>query len=144
MTQENFRRLIILQLLLGVASYVLYFSTIDYLPQPLQNYLVELYSAEMTINDWFFAAVGFLLLIVYIVTYAGIYKFKKWAKNLLLPIHIFALVMMPFTGISIETGLVSSINYLYCLVNAAILFLVYLPPVSQMFETKGNVRQATG
>ncbi len=117
----------------------MYFATVDYLPQQLQSYLEELKNTELTTNDWFLFAVGFFLLIGYIIIYVGLYRFKNWAKKLLLPIHVFALTMIPFSGISIETGWVSAINYFYCLVNGGILFLVYLPPISQMFETNGDV-----
>jgi hypothetical protein len=139
MTRQNFKNLIILQWLLGITSCVVYFATIDYLPQQLQSYLEELKNTELTTNDWFLFAIGFFLLIAYMVIYVGLYRFKSWAKKLLLPIHVFALIITPFSGISIETGLVSAINYLYYLVNGGILFLVYLPPVSQMFEINGDV-----
>ena len=139
MTKQNFKNLIILQWLLGITSCVVYLATIDYLPQQLQSYLEELKNTELTTNEWFLIAIGFFLLLAYIVIYIGLYRFKGWAKRLLLPIHVFALIVTPFSGISIETGWVSAINYLYCLVNGGILFLVYLPPVSQMFETDGDV-----
>ena len=139
MTRENFKNLIIFQWVLGIASCVVYFATIDYLPEQLQNYLEELKNVEPTNNEWFLISIGLFLFIAYIVIYIGLYQFKGWAKRLLLPIHAFALIITPFTGISIETGWVSAINYLYCLVNGGILFLVYLPPVNLMFEANGDV-----
>ena len=131
--------MIVFQWLLGIASCVVYFATVGYLPQQLQNYLEELKNTELTNGDWFLFAIAFLLLIVYIVIYIGLYRFKGWAKTLLLPIHIAVLVLALFSGISIETGLVSTINYLYCLIDGGILFLVYWSPISQMFENNGDV-----
>lgn len=139
MTRQIFKNLIILQWLLGIISCVVYFATIDYLPQQLQSYLEELKNTEPTTNEWFLFTIGFFLLIAYIVIYIGLYRFKGWAKRLLIPIHVFVLIIALFSGVSIETGWVSAINYLYCLVDGGILFLVYLPPVSQMFEANGDV-----
>jgi hypothetical protein len=139
MTQQNFRRLIILQWLLGIVSCIVYFATINYLPHQLQNYLEEIKNAEPTVGDWFIFAVGSFLFPIYVIIYIGLYRFRKWAKKLLLPIHLASLIILPFLGISIQTGAVSTINYFYCLVNGGILFLVYWSPVSQMFENNCDV-----
>ena len=138
MTRQSFKRLIILQWLLGLISLVVYFATIDYLPQPVKDYFEEIKNAEPTIADWLILVVGSLLFLAYIVIYVGLYRFRKWAKKLLLPIHIVVLITLPFIGISVATGWVNAISYLSCLINGGILFLVYLPPISQMFETNGN------
>lgn len=138
MTRQSFRRLIILQWLLGFISILVYFATIDYLPQQVKDYYEEIKNAELTTVDWLIFVFGSLIFLAYIAIYIGLYRFRKWAKKLLLPIHIIVLITLPFMGISIATGLVNAISYLCCLINGGILFLVYLPPVSQMFETNDN------
>lgn len=79
------------------------------------------------------------LLIGYIIISAGLYRFRAWAKNLLLPINIAGILMTPLYGAFIMSGWVNALSYLYALVNGGIVFLVYFSPVGQMFTTEGNV-----
>ncbi|MDQ3801284.1 MAG: hypothetical protein M3384_17825 [Acidobacteriota bacterium] len=138
MTRQGFRKLIILQWLLTITYYIVYFATLDYLPPQLLRYLAETQSAEPTTGDWFFLAATLLLLPIYVITYIGLFMFKAWAKRLLLLITVACLIIAPFSGICIQTQWASMVAYLICLVDGGIMFLIFLSPVSQMFETDGD------
>ncbi|HLM02778.1 MAG TPA: hypothetical protein VK400_17130 [Pyrinomonadaceae bacterium] len=138
MTREGFRKLIILQWLLTFAYFIVYFATLDYLPPQLLAYRSELQNAEPTTKDWFVVTTAFLLFLCCIITSIGLYKFKAWAKKLLLLILAVNLIIAPFSGVCIQSEWASTVAYLICLVEGGILFLVFLSPVSQMFETDGD------
>ena len=139
MTRQSFRRLIILQWLLGFSAVVAFWVTIEHLPPELRNYLEAQKNAEPMVGTWIVFAVGMLVLIASIIIYVGLYRFRSWAKSLLLPINIVALIMMPLYGPSVLSGWASALSYSYALVNGGILFLVYLSPVSQLFRANGDV-----
>lgn len=107
----------------------------------LRNYLEGMANAEPTVGDWIVIAVGFVVLVAAIVISVGLYRFRLWAKRFLLPIHIVALIVMPFYGASVMTGWAYALCYLYSLLTGGLLFLVYLSPVSQMFEANGDAQQ---
>jgi hypothetical protein len=113
--------------------------TIKHLPPELRNYLETQKNAEPMVGTWIVFAVGMLVLIASIIIYVGLYRFWSWAKNLLLPINIVALIMMPLYGPSVLSGWASALSYSYALVNGGILFLVYWSPVSQLFKANGDV-----
>jgi ABC-type arginine/histidine transport system permease subunit len=136
MTRQGFRRLIILQWLLGLSAVVASWLT---LPPDLKGYLEAKPNAEPTIETWIIFAAGVLILIASIIIYVGLYRFRPWAKTLLWPIHLAALLMMPFYGPSILSGWANALSYLYALVNGGILFLVYLSPLGQMFRNDSDV-----
>ena len=86
-------------------------------------------NAEPTVGDWVVIAVGFVVLVTAIVVSVGLYRFRQWAKRLLLPIHLMALILMPFYGPSVMTGWPYALCYLYAVLTGGLLFLVYLSPV---------------
>lgn len=134
MTRQNFRKLIILEWLLGFITIVVYFTTENYLPPPLRDFLEQEKNDEVTTLDSIILAFSFVAFITYVITYVGLYKFKPWAKTLLLPIQIVGLLTMIPHGPSISTSWVAVLNHSYSIVVGGILFLVYLSPVSEMFK----------
>jgi hypothetical protein len=138
MTRQGFRKLIILQWLLTFAYFIVYFATLDYLPPQLLAYLSEVQNAEPTTRDWFVVTTAFLLFLFSIIASVGLFRFKAWAKKLFLLIHVATLIIAPFSGVCIQSEWASAVAYLICLVEGGILFLVFLSPVSRMFETDGD------
>ena len=139
MTRQGFRRLLVLSWLIGVAAVVVSLATVPYLPSDLRHYLKAQSDAEPTTMDWVIFTVGLCLLTGHVITSVGIYRFRAWAKRLLLPINVIALLLLPLYGPSVMTGWASALNYLNGLVSGGILFLVYLSPVGRMFATDGDV-----
>lgn len=138
MTRQGFRKLIVLQWLLTITYYIVHYATLDFLPPQLLSYMAEAQTAEPTTGDWFFFAAALLLLPIYVITYIGLFMFKAWAKKLLLLITVAVLIITPFSGVCFQTQWAGVVAYLICLVEGGILFLVFLSPVSRMFETDGD------
>lgn len=78
---------------------------------------------------------AFAVFVCAVIVSVGLYRFRPWAKNLLLPIHIVALILVPFYGPNVMTGWAYTMTYLYSVLTGGLLFLVYLSPVSYMFES---------
>ncbi|HEY9405327.1 MAG TPA: hypothetical protein VIQ24_21935 [Pyrinomonadaceae bacterium] len=114
-------------------------ATVSYLPPDLRDYVEAQSNAEPAAKDWVVFAVGVCILIGYIITSVGLYRFRPWAKKLFLPLNIIALLLMPLHGPSVMTGWASAFNGLNFLVGGGVLFLVYLSPVSQMFVADGDI-----
>lgn len=138
MTRRGFRNLIILWWVAGISCVLVSLATNNYLPIELRNYLEALANAEPTLRDWIVIAIGFIVLIAAIVVTVGLYRFRPWAKSLLLPIHVIALMLMPFYGPSVMTGWASALSFLYSVLTGGLLFLVYLSPVGQMFVAQDD------
>lgn len=138
MTRRSFRRLVVLEWILGFAAVVVYYTTLGSLPPQLQAYLAEVSSAEIPNTDLLVFSLGVFLMIGSIVIYIGLYLFKKWAKTLLLPLHVIALVAVPFAGPHVDSGLAYASDCIYLTVSGGVLFLVYLSPVAQMFENNDS------
>jgi hypothetical protein len=138
MTRHGFRRLIILQWMLGLASCVVTFATVPYLPPELRSYWESQARAELTNGDWVLFGVSMLLLVGSIIVYLGLYRFKPWAKSLLLPINVVALLLSPLYGPAVMTGWASALSYASTLVGGGVIFLVYLSPIRQMFARGGD------
>ena len=139
MTRQSFRRLIILQWLLGLSAVAVSWVTNKHLPPELRAYWEARMNAESEAGASILVAVSLAVLFASVIIDVGLYRFRPWAKALLLPSHIIALVMMPLYGPTVLSGWVEPLNYLYSLVNGGILFLVYWSPVSRMFATDGDV-----
>lgn len=141
MTRKGFRKLILLWWLSDILGLVMYLATKKYLPMELTNYLERMTNAEPTTGDWIVIAVGLVVLVATIVVSVGLYRFRPWAKRLFLPIQIVALIVMPFYGPFVMTGWAYALGCLYSVLTGGLLFLVYLSPVSKMFEAKGDAQE---
>jgi len=133
MTRQGFRRLIVLQWLLVLASCFVTFATVPYLPPELRGYWESQVNAEMTTGDWVLFGVSMLVLVASIIIYVGLYLFRPWSKSLLLPINVVGLLLAPLYGPAVMTGWASTLSYFAALVGGGVLFLAYLSPVRQMF-----------
>lgn len=136
MTRQRFRRLILLWWLSGISCVVTALATNQYLPTELRNYQEAITNTDVTVVDWIVFAVAFAVFVCAIIVSVGLYRFRRWAKSLLLPTHIVALILMPFYGPNVMTGWAYTTTYLYSVLTGGLLFLVYLSPVSYMFESK--------
>jgi hypothetical protein len=133
MSRQSFRKLIILEWLIVAVALVVLFSTENHLPPELRDYLEVQKNREVTTLDWIGFTVSIVYGATYIIVYVGLYRFKGWAKTLLLPMHLVGLLVVPLHGASVATGWVAALSYSGSLVAGGILFLVYLSPVAQMF-----------
>jgi hypothetical protein len=137
MSKQKFRFFLILNWLLIVAYSVVSMTTESLLPPEIISYL-DAQADSFNTTDIVLIIVGVVyLMYYYIVLYVGIFLFKKWAKTLLLPSYVISslLVLLFFNNEPmIETGWASFLGDIISLVEGIILVLVYLSPISRVFE----------
>jgi hypothetical protein len=77
-------------------------------------------------------------LVSYFVISIGLFRFRPWAKSLLIPSVILGLVLGATWRVSVDVGWVVSLKYLSGMLSGMILAIVYWSPLSSMFR-KGAV-----
>jgi hypothetical protein len=134
MTRQNFRKMLVLDWLLLIAAVIVSFTTESLLPAELRSYLEARRNAPMTGGDIVFAAVGLGLLIFAVVLSVGLFRFRRWAKQLLPPSYVIGLTLLPALGAHVETGWATLMFYLCSLADGVILAVVYFSPLKEEFE----------
>jgi hypothetical protein len=142
MTRRGFRKLILLWWLTGIACVVVTVASNRFLPPELRNYLEARAAAEPIVRDWILLAIELFLIIASVIISVGLYRFRPWARSLLLPSQLVPLLLLPFYGPCVMTGWASVMSYLSVLFTGGFLFLVYSSTVGDMFAAKGDSQQA--
>src|SRR5687767_13004932 len=104
MTRQGFRKLIVLWWLTGISCVVVTVATNRFLPVELRNYLEARAAAEPIGRDWILLAVELFLIVANVVISVGLYRFRPWAKRLLLPSQLVPLILLPYYGPSVMSG----------------------------------------
>jgi hypothetical protein len=136
MTKRGFKLLIIVKWVLFILIVVALLLTERFLPPELRSYNEGIRNSPATTEGWILLAVGTAFLLFGIVLSVGLFQFKKWAKQLLLLSYIIGILLILFSGPSIQTIWTEILSYMASLVDGMILALVYYSPVGEMFETK--------
>jgi len=77
----------------------------------------------------------FLIAIVYLLSYLGLYNFHTGARILFTCLVCFSILIAPFIfGYSASAYLDSSVGYLFSLLEGAVLVMVYLTEISNKFN----------
>lgn len=76
MSRQSFRKLIILEWLIGFVTILVLFATEEYLPPELRDYVETQKNREVTTLDWINFTASIFYGIAYLITYVGLYKFK--------------------------------------------------------------------
>ena len=77
-TTKIIKLFVILQILLGVIGFVIWFPVQSHLPLSLQEYLNHDMEAEIDIVD----LLAFTTLLIYMISVVGLLLTKMWARNL--------------------------------------------------------------
>lgn len=140
MSQKYFRALILLYVALVVASAAAAFLPGGY-SQELSDALDNEPAPRILENLWLmFGLVVPLLLAAFAGVY-GLYMFKRWGRSLSLYSTLAGLVLFPFFGPSLYSGLESALFEASTLIWGAILTLSYYSEVSSTFSAN-NALQA--
>jgi len=106
-----------------------------------------LYSSEelgLILNDGFGASVilngfsGWIFTLAYFFILIGLACLKLWARTALLYITIFAIVVSPFYGVSVQGGYDVLISLLATLLQGAVIGISYLAPINWRAKEKAN------
>ena len=134
MTTKTFKRLIVLSWATGILSAITWFATKEYLPRELEAYLDTEANADLTRGDWFLFAILIGLLLAGVVIAVGLYRFRPWARRLLLPVNAACLILTPFSGPSVMTGVAWMVSCIAAMLSGAVIVAAYLPPASDEFN----------
>ena len=121
-----------------MAAVAAHFIALRGLPAELRGWL-EAYKAEpqnkvSTLN----LVLDVLYLASCLVISVGLYRFRWWAKSLLIPSIAAGLLLSGTARIDVDVQWVASLKYLSSMLSGVILALVYWSPLSDMFR-KGAV-----
>ena len=134
MSQRAFRLLIILKWLLVPLILVSSLWMERFLPLELSDYIQARRNAEPTNRDWVTFVSAIIFLFFSVIISVGLFRFRKWARKLLLPSYIAALLILSFNEPVVEIGLASALIYVSSVIDGVILTLVYYSPLKEVFE----------
>lgn len=76
-------------------------------------------------------SVGMTLL--YLFAYAGVFFFQNWARSLLLGLSCVGGLLIPFYGISVQSGLEAMLGFFVSVSEGAVLGIVYFSEIRKKF-----------
>ena len=136
MTRQWFRNLIVLWWFLIVVTLLVQMKEDAALPQAASDLLDANAEATMTpIN----AAVSFFSAGMLLIASIGLSLFRKWGRSLFVVGTVLSLTLSPLYGTMVSTPWAGTLSMFELLLNGGLLFMIYLPPVSQMFEPADGV-----
>lgn len=131
MTHSMFRKLLFVSIVLSLAAMVVaVFPTysealaIAYENEP-QPWFME--------NPWIFGGVAAVLLLAWLASLVGLFLYKPWGRTLSLYSTFAALLVTPFIGVLLSSGIESALFDASSMVWGAVLALSYFSPVSDRF-----------
>lgn len=138
MSKSTFRLLILGSWVLIVAAVAAHFIALRGLPVELRGWL-EAYKTEPENRvSTLKLVLDVLYLASCLVISVGLFRFRWWAKSLLIPSIAVGLLLGGAARINVDVQWVASLKYLSSMLSGAILALVYWSPLSDMFR-KGAV-----
>jgi hypothetical protein len=133
MTESKFRLLICLHLAFAGAAAVTAF-----VHEPYSAALAAAYANEPSTwlddNIWALLAMALLLLIPWSAGIVGLFLFKRWGRSVSLGATLALLVICPFLGATLYSGLESALFEASTLCWGAALALAYYSTISAKFE----------
>lgn len=120
-TTKIIKLFVILQILLGVTGFVIWFPTQSHLPPLLQEYLSHDMEAEIDIVD----LLAFLVSLIYIISVVGLLLTKMWARNLYAFSILLNYASISLMGPTVEHAFFTTLSHLDSLADGAILVLLY-------------------
>jgi hypothetical protein len=85
-------------------------------------------------------AVCLALLIVWIASLIGMWKFRSWSPKAYIAVTVFGLVLLPLGGQTWTTPLESTFNALMLMCEGAVLVLLFVDPIRAEFARGAQAR----
>jgi hypothetical protein len=138
MSKSNFRLLILGSWALILVAVAAHFIALRWLPVELRGG-IEAYKADpQNRASTLKLVLDLLYLVSSFVISVGLFRFRSWAKSLLMPSIIVGLLLGGTWRINVDVQWVTSLKYLSGMLSGVIVALVYWSPLSDMFR-KGAV-----
>ena len=134
MSKRLFRLLLILNWALFVVAIAAFFFTRAQLPPQLRDY-VESQPLSGNVG----VAYDLLYIIVAVVAWVGVFRFKRWGRELFLAVYIVGLVEIPFGPAIVVTGWVYLVDSLINAVWGITIAAMYFSPIRGAFDSRPDV-----
>ena len=134
-----FRLILSATILLGLGGVVLELCFQSFLPQPLQDYLRAESEADLTTSDIAAVLVAIPLLIATIVSIIGLYLWKPWSRHLFLGVWILSVLLAPFVGPYVYSGIGYALYDLSSMLSGLLLGIAYFSPVAEKFKHRKEI-----
>ena len=76
---------------------------------------------------------GIVSAVLYVASIYGLYRFRSWAPRLSIITTVILIVVCPFTGVWVQSGVTVSFSYLASYLWGAVLVLPFTPPLKARF-----------
>ncbi len=91
------------------------------------------YGADSLLDESFLNAISYGLLALYVLTYAGLYFFLRWARGIFLALALLGGLWIPVYGVAVQSGYEAMLGYFLTLGDGFLLGLAFFSKVSQRF-----------
>ncbi|GAA3952720.1 hypothetical protein [Allohahella marinimesophila] len=138
-SKQQFRLLIVAEILLGVAATVFTFYWQSPVVEKVQAFADSL--EGLLSPDWYVALMGtaILLLIVYVVALIGLILFRNWARWLYVIDMVVAFpVIFYIVPVAVEGPLETMLLTMGEMLSGAIIALMFFSPVSKFFQREAS------
>jgi len=78
-------------------------------------------------------------LIIEVVAWVGVFKFKKWARGLFIAAYIAMLMEIPFNPAIVQTGWTYFLGSLIYTVGGMTIAVMYFSPIRSAFKARHDV-----
>lgn len=120
-TTKIIKLFVILQILLAVTGFVIWFPMQSHLPPSLQEYLNHDMESEIDIVDLLAVPTS----LIYIISVVGLLLTKIWARNLYAFSILLNYALISLMGPTVEHAFYTTLDHLDSLMEGAILVLLY-------------------
>ena len=103
------------------------------LPPALRAFEQEQLESDITTSEWVLLAVSIPVLVAAVVALVGLFRFWPLARPLVLALTALGIIIGPFGGPVVETGLAATFDWCSTVLGGMVLALIYLSPVADWF-----------
>jgi len=122
--------------ILGVIVYV---ATRNYLPVEVLLYRERMIQLGVSPFQLIVFCIDVVLIFVCAINSIGLFRFRKWAKTLVVPLYVIAIALIPTNPVYIQTSwthMVFSIGYI---IEGMIIAMTFFSPLAEVFDRGGSL-----
>jgi len=137
--KRTFRILIVLNWATTILGVIVYVATRKYLPVEVLLYRERMIRLGVSPFRIILFCVDVILFIVCAIDAIGLFCFRKWAKTLLVPLYVIAILGVPTNPVYIQTGWTHMAFYISSVIGGMILAMTFFSPLAEVFDRCGDV-----
>ncbi len=137
MSKNQFRVLILASLLLSITGGVYDYMWPDTISEQIIEYAHEIEPEIRGMQLAVLAVVGVAALILTVVSLIGLLLFKSWARPMYIAGFVLLILLYPFMGVSVYSGVGLIFYDLSMIASGVVLAMLYFSPVSKFYRRNG-------